>query len=309
MKHIHFVALAAVLALGVAACQKDNLPVPEEAPSADVSVGFDENGASLALFSVAEGHTVRFSRGNLQHQPSTGLWRFAEKQYDTIGADNVAYLYNSIYANYVDSDYTVPSYNGWIDLFTFYIDGSGLNISSHLKNPDLPEDTIVVDWAWHNAIQNGGNKAYFWRTLTKDEWRYLLQERPNAVYKRGDATVDGVNGLVILPDEWTRPSSLAFDYGFHGYRGVNVYTAEEWQLMQEAGAIFLPAEGCFNGENLYGPHEYGFYWTSTVVYYAQEQAYYTNHLCFSGQGMINIRVDYCYLFGNAVRPVLDELQL
>ncbi|MBR4773456.1 MAG: hypothetical protein IK010_03400, partial [Bacteroidales bacterium] len=126
MKHIHFVALAAVLALGVAACQKDNLSVPEEEPSADVAVGFDENGASLALFSVAEGHTVRFSRGNLQHQPSTGLWRFAEKQYDTIGADNVAYL------QYFGTN---TNYNGWIDLFTFYIDGSGLNISSHLKNP------------------------------------------------------------------------------------------------------------------------------------------------------------------------------
>ncbi|MBO7101199.1 MAG: hypothetical protein J6V98_04170 [Bacteroidales bacterium] len=300
MKHIHIVALAAVLVLGMAACQKeDNLPVPEEEPSVDEAVGFDENGASLALFSVAEGHTVRFSRGNLQHQPSTGLWRFAEKQYDTIGADNVAYL------QYFGTN---TNYNRWIDLFTFYIDGSGLVISTHRKNSDMPEDTNVVDWAWHNAIQNGGNKAYFWRTLTKDEWRYLLQERPNAVYKRGDATVDGVNGMVILPDEWTRPSSLAFNHGFHNY-GSNVYTKEEWQLMQEAGAIFLPAEGCFNGENIYGPHEYGFYWTSTIVYYAQEQSYYTNHMCFSGRGVIDIRVHYCYLYGYAVRPVLDELQL
>ena len=290
------------IALGLTSCQKD-IQAPDEASPEVPAVGFDENGASLALFSVAEGHTVRFSRGNLQHQPSTGLWRFAENQYDTIGEDNVAYLYNSIYAHIGQTD---PSnYNGWIDLFTFYIDGSGLTISTNLKNNDLPEDTMVVDWAWHNAIQNGGNKAYFWRTLTKDEWRYLLQERPNAAARCGDATVNGVHGMVILPDDWTSSQNVVFTPGFHNYSDINLFTAEEWLTLQEAGAIFLPAEGTFNGENLYGAREWGFYWTSTVVYYAQEQNYYTNHMYFSGRGAIDTRVDYCYLYGYAVRPVLD----
>lgn len=290
-----------LLAIGLSACQKD-LPVPDEETSAAASaVGFDENGASLALFSVAEGHTVRFSRGNLQHQPSTGLWRFAENQYDTIGADNIAYLRNSSYGH-------TSSYKGWIDLFPFFIDGSGLDISTSRKSSDL-DDTTAVDWAWHHAIQNGGDSAHFWRTLTADEWMYLLQVRPEAVYKRGDATVDGVNGMVILPDSWTRPSQLAFAHGFHGYNGVNVYTAEEWLQMQEAGAIFLPAEGLFNGESLYADREWGCYWTSTIVYYAQEQADYVKHLTFTGQGVISAGVQYCYLNGYAVRPVLDKQSL
>ncbi len=295
------VVLSATVALWLASCQED-IPVPDvEEPMA----GFDKNGASLAVFSVAEGHTVRFSRGNLQHQPSTGCWRFAENQYDTIGGDNVAF-YDLAYG-YIPS---VSTYSGWIDLFSFYVEGSGLDVSSYYnsKNTDMPEDTTNIDWAWHNAIQNGGDKAYFWRTMTKDEWMYLLQGRPNAASRCGDATVNGVNGLVILPDEWISPSQHVFTPGFHNYGGVNVYTAEEWLTMQEAGAIFLPAEGLFNGENLYAAREWGCYWTSTAVYYAQEHKYYANHLIFNGYGTISPGVVYCALNGYAVRPVLDEKQ-
>jgi hypothetical protein len=120
--------------------------------------------------------------------------------------------------------------------------------------------------------------------------------------------VNGVNGLVILPDEWISPSQHVFTPGFHNYGGVNVYTAEEWLTMQEAGAIFLPAEGLFNGENLYAAREWGCYWTSTAVYYAQEHKYYANHLIFNGYGTISPGVVYCALNGYAVRPVLDEKQ-
>lgn len=307
-KSTFLLTLAAVVAVGLAACQKDNQPLPEEEPSADVAVGFDENGASLALFSVAEGHTVRFSRGNLQHQPTTGLWRFAKKQYDLIGNDNIVHLNNAV-MEYVNN--TSPQLEGWIDLFSWFVNGWGLDVHRFAKNSDNPEDTNVIDWAWHNAIENGGNKAYFWRTLTVDEWMYLLQERPDAVYKRGDATVDGVNGMVILPDNWTRPAQLVFKHGFHSYNGTNVYTAEEWLQMQEAGAIFLPAVGCFNGENIFGEKDYGFYWTSTIDYdHGTSGEYvYVYGLMFNGAGALECNTTNRSCHGYAVRPVLDEVEL
>ena len=298
----YILIFAAVLSVGLAACQKENTL---DTPAEEAAVGFYANGASKALFSVAEGHTVRFSRGNLQYQPSTGLWRFAENQYDTIGEDNIPYLRGLIYGGIGYPSY--GSYSGWIDMFTFYVDGSGLGISTRYKNPDLPDDTPIIDWAWHNAIQNGGNKAYFWRTLTKDEWLYLLRGRPNAANRCGDATVNGVHGMVILPDEWTSSRDVTFTPGFHNYSNVNVFSAEEWMTLQEAGAIFLPAEGLFNGENLYAAREWGCYWTSTVVYYTEERNYYINHMTFSGSGMIDIDVIYCVLDGCTVRPVLEEL--
>lgn len=295
-RYILSIVLSAIVVLGLTSCQKDNLE-QEEKPA----VGFDKNGASHAMFSVAEGHTVRFSRGTLQYQPSTGIWRFAENQYDTIGDDNIAYLHGLVYG--VNG---VISYTGWIDIFTFYVDGSGLDISTGAKNSDLPDDTPIIDWAWHNAIQNGGNKAYFWRTLSKDEWLYLLRGRPNAAQRCGDATVNGVHGMVILPDDWTPSQDVTYTPGFHNYGNVNVFSAEEWLTLQEAGAIFLPAEGVFNGEYLFGARELGYYWTSTAVYYAQEQDYYVNHMTFSGRGMIETDVVFCVLNGYAVRPVLEE---
>ena len=45
-------------------------------------------GELPGVFSVAEGRQVQFSQGNLQYQPSTATWRFAEHQYDMIGATN-----------------------------------------------------------------------------------------------------------------------------------------------------------------------------------------------------------------------------
>ena len=56
------------------------------------------------------------------------------------------------------------------------------------------------DWAYHNAISNGGNKAHLWRTLTRDEWNYLFYQRKDALSKFAPATVNGVHGIVILPE-------------------------------------------------------------------------------------------------------------
>jgi hypothetical protein len=296
--------LATILAVAFMGCQKD--PQPEEEP-ADVAVGFDENGASLALFSVAEGHTVRFSRGNLQLEPKTGRWRFAENQYDIIGEDNVAHLHN-----FVTKFQRLPFVHqeGWMDLFSWFVDGWGVDLSSYSKNSDNPDDTIRIDWAWHNAIENGGKKAYFWRTLTSEEWLYLLLERPDADYKRGNGTVDGVNGLVVLPDDWTRPTQVFFVPGFHGYDGTNVYTADEWLLMQEAGAIFLPAEGVFNDVYIYMEGQEGYYWTSTVDYEHSSYGVYSYLYCmqYSSAGTIRCSTTNRSCHACAVRPVLDEVQ-
>ena len=33
------------------------------------------------------------------------------------------------------------------------------------------------DWGVNNAISNGGNEAGLWRTLTIEEWKYLMESR------------------------------------------------------------------------------------------------------------------------------------
>lgn len=61
-------------------------------------------GVLPGLFSVSEGRQVRFSKGNLQYQASTGTWRFAEHQYDYVGRDNekISETYHLISFNNVE---------------------------------------------------------------------------------------------------------------------------------------------------------------------------------------------------------------
>ena len=92
---------------------------------------------------------------------------------------------------------------------------------------------------WGNYIDGG------WRTLTADEWKYILEQRPNANEKVAGATVNDVHGLVLLPDEWTLPEGCSLNT--QTTWDANAYTAEQWAQMENNGAIFLPAAGCRYG--------------------------------------------------------------
>ena len=85
--------------------------------------------------------------------------------------------------------------------------------------------------------------------MTEDEWDYVVFNRPNASSLRGVAQVNGVNGLILLPDSWTCPSGVTFKAGFHSNFGADYYatyqsfTADHWSKLESAGAVFLPAVG------------------------------------------------------------------
>jgi hypothetical protein len=254
------------LALGamlLASCEKvneDNGNIDEPAQT-ETTGPFDANGASKALFSVAANKQVRISRGNLQYQASTDSWRFAGRQYEVVGSAN----------NHVS-----PSNEGWIDCFGWGTSGweSGANAcqpwSVSIDDADyqpggswqngLTGDYANADWGVYNAISNGGNQAGMWRTLTNVEWAYLFGggSRPS---KWGRATLDGrYKGLILLPDEWTAPDGISFTPAHNGFN-TNAYTMEQWECLEAAGAIFLPAAGYrqytfFNYEN-----QYGVYWS------------------------------------------------
>ena len=226
-------------------------------------LGFDENGASYATFSVANGRQVSFSKGNLQYQASTGIWRFAENQYDCLQNNN---------SNISET------YDGWIDLFGWGTSGwnsganayqpwSTINASTDytpggVSTNDLTGRYYNADWGVYNAISNGGNQPGMWRTLTNDEWTYLFYNRSNASSKYGSATVNGMSGLVILPDFWTMPDSLTFYPGMNGFEN-NIYTTEQWYQMEQYGALFLPAAGYRQNSTIESTDIPGNYWSST----------------------------------------------
>ncbi len=190
-------------------------------------------------FSVSSSTQVIFAPGNLQYQPSTGKWRFAMHQYDCIGTAN---------ENIGDT------YTGWLDLF-----GWGTGDAPTQNATNLSEYAEFNDWG-KNVIS--GYASGTWRTLSNDEWDYLLQTRNNAASLYGFATIDNVAGLVLLPDAWATSANVSFKTGKGNY-GKNVYTAEEWQLLEAAGGVFLPAAGLRNVAKISNVQTAGYYWTST----------------------------------------------
>ena len=197
-------------------------------------------------FSVGENKTVTFSPGNLQYHAANNEWRFAPNQTDYIGEEN---------AN------ISSTYNGWIDLFGWGTGNNPTNNSTY--NSDYQ---TFVDW----GVNKIGNYApNTWRTLTKDEWYYLRYERPNYYKLIGVAQVNGVNGLILLPDDWTCPSGVTFKSGFHDYKGTDYYaeyqtfSASDWSKLEASGAVFFPAAGCRGGSDVNDVQYVGYYWSAT----------------------------------------------
>ena len=221
---------------------------------------FATEGALRGKFAISATDTVAFSRGNLQHQPSTSTWRFAENQWNFVGTAN-----GRIRSYQYSTEGWVWTYKGWLDLFGW---GTGNNpTASTSTNSNYGSFT---DWG-RNAISNGGKKANLWRTLTKDEWDYLFRGRENAASLYANGTVSGVNGSILLPDNWVIPADLHFkpSNSTDSTAAPNNYTADEWMFMEMAGAVFLPItyERSMDWQSEYCTAVYqentARYWTST----------------------------------------------
>ncbi len=229
--------------------------------------GTPTDGVLNGLFTInANGDQVNFSQGNLQYQASTNTWRFAEQQYDYVGNDN---------AN------ISQTYSGWIDLFGWGTSGynhgaidyqpwSTNTWDSHYYaygdwHYNLCDQTGQADWGY-NAISNGGNSENSgWRTLTYDEWHHVLYSRNTASGIRcAMATVNNVNGVVLLPDNWDASLyTLSNTNSRYGRFDDNIIYAEDWANVFEAnGAVFLSAAG-ERYMSVGGVGSYGRYWMST----------------------------------------------
>ncbi|MCQ2340584.1 MAG: hypothetical protein MJZ79_07415 [Paludibacteraceae bacterium] len=255
-------------------------------------------GSTIGSFSVSPTTKVTFAPGNLQYQASTNTWRFAEHQYDYVGDATQG----NVYANGTKCDNTQISatYDGWIDLFGWGTSGfnSKYPYMTSVTNSDYVNGTIDIthtpyDWGVYNQL--GIDPKGTWRTLTKDEWVYLCNTRPDASNLVGLATVNEVNGLIILPDNWALPSGLSFNalLDFN----ENIYTPEQWEKMEAAGACFLPAAGYRNSTNVFKVQEYGSYWSSS--HKNSDKAY---NLDFSNSAL-DPQYSYIRIDGQSVRLV------
>ena len=178
------------------------------------------------------GDVVCFSKGNLVYTQSTKIWSFAEHQYDVIGEDNV----------------TADDLADKIDLFGWSADGDDARHYGVSKSPlDMNYLGNFREWG-ENKISNGGNKLNSgWRTLTADEWDYLIKN--NSPFK---TSINGVNGIAIMP------------YDLHLDVKPNSYTIEEWEADEKKGVVFLPYTGYREEVTVSDVDTRGYYWTATA---------------------------------------------
>ena len=221
-------------------------------------------GGIDGLFSVSETKKVFFSKGNLRatYDGSSWTWSFADHQYDAVG--NAA-ANTSINGNGTVSANGSVDLFGWVGASSAFTDMAAFGISSESYDGygNVVGEALKSDWGT-NAISNGGNVAnYGWRTLTQDEWNYVVSTRADADSKKGAATVSGVKGWILLPDAWTLPAGASFTAGAASGYTTNSYTAEQWAVMESAGAVFLPVTGTRHGSTVEFSTDCGYYWSAT----------------------------------------------
>lgn len=271
-------------------------------------------GAINGKFTISEdGGQIYFSQGNLQYQASTNTWKFAESQYDYIGDAN----------SNISS-----SYDGWIDLFGWgtsgYHDANdpynvnyqpwsssdselnndyntyGYGPSTNMPDMNLTGTSANYDWGVNNPISNGGNTANQWRTLTQPEWSYVLNTRNTTSGIRfAKAQVNEVNGVILLPDDWTTDTyNLNNTNNIGASYNSNVINASQWAMIENAGGVFLPAAGGRFGTTVADVGSTGFYWLSSSN--SSCCAYYVYIYNFG-----IYLVDYRRYLGRSVRLVCD----
>ena len=231
----------------------------------------------------SEGKKVRFAPGNLQFNPYMYPgFRFALYQFQYVGGNYNGKPYGNVYiietGEKCSNENISMDYYGWVDLFCW---GTGNNPA----DKDVEEEEFH-DWG-DNQIRNFDriDNAGTWRTLTKDEWDYLLHKRAGYNTSYSHATVNTVQGHILLPDNFVIPSDIHFEPVAINFT-TNVYDFDQWQKMEKAGAVFLPAGGRRSGTS-YIPYYFdnankkmliGTYWSSTLCpagwYGHPEGAYY-----------------------------------
>ena len=209
------------------------------------------DGAVNGLFSVSETKIVYFSKGNLQYKSSTDTWRFAQHQWDVVGESNKNIS---------------KEYNGWIDLF-----GWGTGQDPTMSSSYFGDYGTFNDWG-NYVLSTGAEK---WRTLTKDEWIYILSTRKTkSGIRYAMATVNGVKGLVVLPDSWESSFYKLRKPNGGRYNSNNISIKDWMSSFEKNGAVFLPVGGGRGEKKVGSIDSWGGYWSSTP--YEDDGAYYMN---------------------------------
>ena len=238
------------------------------------------DGALSGVFSVSATKKVYFSQGNLTYNVSTTTWAFYEHQYDC-ATEYDANLISLFTWGYNATSSIVP-------------DGKDY-VSGHKTG-----ESFNAGEDWGTQIGDGNT----WRTLSTAEWEWLLgpsssptpgtncrtsstvNGTANARYLR--CKVNDVNGLMIFPDTFTWPTGTDAPSAPTGsyindndlvWESVPGYTSSQFEALEKAGVVFLPAAGYRNGDRVINVGIRGYSWSSTAGSSSGAYALYFSEGC------------------------------
>lgn len=309
------------------------IAVTAEAVSSDY---VDLDVASDHLFNVARTKFVRFTKGNLVYDQ--GRFKMFSEQYGTLNPEHGDVTENTV----VDGTFShfgwgtsgYPSSNDNLTMpHTYSLLGTNYygptTTALWIYTPttgtwtpvSFPQDYLSNEFDW-GGYQFGMNTGTKWRTLTSEEWQWLLgpvegahptdDPDPNPSYvqncrnveKRfmkaqilagivdvwGTPTPVTINGLIIFPDDFNE--TLSGSYTFNDYDSDFEEATADWATMESAGCVFLPAQGSrslgalvnyqFSPGTVSSVNATGYYWTATANTYEYGKA---NNLVFQNQVM------------------------
>ena len=212
-------------------------PLPLALPNADLVI---KNSSDVfSEFTVSStGKKVYFSKANLTWNENDG-YHFHDTQFDEEHSGGSSIL-NFDYQNTLPAqgDVTLSNLTG-LDRFTWgHITNQSINSSYYLTNNEIADG---ADPEWGKQMTGEGNDQ--WRTLTADEWNYLLHQRPGnrfmlvsvlvpCTYK-GNSYAMNIQGLLLFPDNFDYSSlgltlaAGANNNGFYPGRINTVYAASD----------------------------------------------------------------------------------
>lgn len=217
-------------------------------------------------FSVSPQLQVMLAPGNLQYLAVENRFRFAPEQFSIVGYDN----------NFVGKDNA-----HWQDLFGWATSGYDNTVNDPLAihfapwswicelgaeldyelnqfgygpSQNMPDRSLVgssASYDWGQFCTIGNYAPGTWRSLTRDEWHYLLSLRPNAQSLCAYTSVNQVKGILLWPDGAT-PSPVH-----------EQLTLSEWRSLEKQGCAFLPMAGTRYHRTTTDVGQMAGYWTST----------------------------------------------
>ena len=220
-------------------------------------------GTTGYLFQIY-GKKVYIAKANLMWEGTTegGKWKLMEHAWSTIEQmdDVIAENYGVNATTPIRVGLFGVGTSGWSESgFTGYSPYYTNVDSQKYVNRSLTDEFANCDWGVYNTT--GGRNIFLydgytpldgsWRTPsdktyktdTNKDWPNLLGRANKGAF----GTVNSVKGIILLPENWTIPDGITNVITHplvanppEGRWTDNTFTAEQWALMEAAGAVFLP---------------------------------------------------------------------